>query len=138
MATEFGRIARMVETVETSRTPLQENLDRLGALLARRRSAWWRSSWRCGLVRGLPVIDMSAVRHCAGGGRGPEALPAVVTISLALGVRRMVGATRWSARLPIVETLGSTSVICSDKTGTLTRKRDDGAAALRPATTGSR
>jgi Ca2+-transporting ATPase len=121
MSTEFGRIAQMVETVETSRTPLQENLDRLGASLGKAALVVVALVVVIGLARGLPVIEMFLFGIALAVAVVPEALPAVVTISLALGVRRMVKRNALVRRLPIVETLGSTSVICSDKTGTLTR-----------------
>ena len=121
MSTEFGRIARMVETVEAGRTPLQENLDRLGATLGKGALAVVALVVVIGLVRGLPVIQMFMFGIALAVAVVPEALPAVVTISLAIGVRRMVRRNALVRRLPVVETLGSTSVICSDKTGTLTR-----------------
>ena len=121
MSTEFGRIARMVETVEASRTPLQENLDRLGATLGKAALVVVAVVVIIGLARGLPVIEMLLFGIALAVAVVPEALPAVVTISLAIGVRRMVKRHALVRRLPIVETLGSTSVVCSDKTGTLTR-----------------
>jgi Ca2+-transporting ATPase len=121
MATEFGRIARMVETVEAGRTPLQENLDRLGGTLARAALLVVALVVVIGLARGLPALEMFMFGIALAVAVVPEALPAVVTISLAIGVRRMVRRNALVRRLPIVETLGSTSVICSDKTGTLTR-----------------
>ena len=121
MATEFGHIARLVETVENSRTPLQINLDRLGATLGKAAMGVVALVVVVGLLRGLPVIDMFMFGIALAVAVVPEALPAVVTISLAIGVRRMVKRRALVRRLPIVETLGSTSVICSDKTGTLTK-----------------
>jgi len=121
MSTEFGRIARMVETVEAGRTPLQVNLDRLGATLGKAALAIVAVVVVVGLARGLPVIEMFLFGIALAVAAVPEALPAVVTISLAIGLRRMVKRNALVRRLPIVETLGSTSVICSDKTGTLTR-----------------
>jgi Ca2+-transporting ATPase len=121
MATEFGRIAQMVETVEANRTPLQENLDRLGTALGKAALGVVALVVAIGLGRGLPVIEMFLFGIALAVAVVPEALPAVVTISLAIGVRRMVKRHALVRRLPIVETLGSTSVICSDKTGTLTR-----------------
>ena len=108
-------------SVEVARTPLQENLDRLGAALGKAALAVVALVVVIGLVRGLPVIEMFMFGIALAVAVVPEALPAVVTISLAIGVRRMVKRNALVRRLPIVETLGSTSVICSDKTGTLTR-----------------
>jgi Ca2+-transporting ATPase len=121
MITEFGRIAHMVETVEAGRTPLQENLDRLGATLAKAALVVVVLVVVIGLFRGLPALQMFMFGIALAVAVVPEALPAVVTISLAIGVRRMVKRNALVRRLPIVETLGSTSVICSDKTGTLTK-----------------
>jgi Ca2+-transporting ATPase len=121
MATEFGDIARMVDLVEAGRTPLQENLDRLGATLGKAALGVVALVVILGLVRGLPPIEMFMFGIALAVAVVPEALPAVVTISLAIGVRRMVKRRALVRRLPVVETLGSTSVICSDKTGTLTK-----------------
>jgi len=121
MATEFGRIARMLETVETGRTPLQANLDRLGHLLARAAFVIVALIVALGLFRGQPFVEMLIFGIALAVAVVPEALPAVVTISLALGVQKLVKRRALMRRLPAVETLGSTSVICSDKTGTLTR-----------------
>jgi Ca2+-transporting ATPase len=121
MSTEFGQIARMVDSVDAGRTPLQENLDRLGAALGKAALVIVAIVVMVGLGRGLPVIDMFMFGIALAVAVVPEALPAVVTISLAIGVRRMVKRHALVRRLPIVETLGSTSVICSDKTGTLTK-----------------
>jgi Ca2+-transporting ATPase len=121
MSTEFGHIARMVESVEAGQTPLQENLDRLGATLAKAALVVVALVVVIGLARGLPALEMFIFGIALAVAVVPEALPAVVTISLAIGVRRMVRRNALVRRLPIVETLGSTSIICSDKTGTLTR-----------------
>jgi Ca2+-transporting ATPase len=121
MSTQFGKIARMVESVDAGRTPLQENLDRLGATLGKAAMIVVGIVVLVGLARGLPPIDMFMFGIALAVAVVPEALPAVVTISLAIGVRRMVRRQALVRRLPIVETLGSTSVICSDKTGTLTK-----------------
>ena len=121
MSTEFGHVARLVESVEASRTPLQENLDRLGATLGKAALVVVAIVVAIGLARGLPVIDMFMFGIALAVAVVPEALPAVVTISLAIGVRRMVKRNALVRRLPIVETLGSTSVICTDKTGTVTK-----------------
>jgi P-type Ca2+ transporter type 2C len=121
MNTEFGKIAKMLQTVETSRTPLQENLDKVGNTLARAAFVVVAIIVALGLLRGQPFIEMFIFGIALAVAVVPEALPAVVTISLAIGVQRMVKRHALVRRLPAVETLGSTSVICSDKTGTLTK-----------------
>jgi Ca2+-transporting ATPase len=121
MNTEFGQIARMLETVDTGRTPLQTNLDRVGTVLARATLVVVTIIVALGLLRGQPFIEMLIFGVALAVAVVPEALPAVVTISLAIGVQRMVKRHALMRRLPAVETLGSTSVICSDKTGTLTK-----------------
>jgi Ca2+-transporting ATPase len=121
MATEFGKIAKMLESVEAGRTPLQENLDRVGRSLARAALVIVAIIVAIGLWRGQPFIEMLIFGIALAVAVVPEALPAVVTISLAIGVRRMVKRNALVRRLPAVETLGSMSVICSDKTGTLTK-----------------
>jgi Ca2+-transporting ATPase len=121
MNTEFGKIAQMLQTVESGKTPLQENLDKLGHILARAAIVIVTIIVALGLFRGQPFIDMLIFGIALAVAVVPEALPAVVTISLALGVQRMVKRNALIRRLQAVETLGSTSVICSDKTGTLTK-----------------
>jgi Ca2+-transporting ATPase len=121
MQTEFGRIAELLATVEVGRTPLQQNLDRVGRVLAKVALAVVAVIVTLGLVRGQPLVEMLLFGIALAVAVVPEALPAVVTVSLALGVQRMVKRHALIRRLPAVETLGSTSIICSDKTGTLTR-----------------
>lgn len=121
MATEVGTIATLLETVETGRTPLQQNLDRVGTVLARAAIVLVLLVAGLGLLRGQELVDMLLFGIALAVAVVPEALPAVVTISLAIGVQKMVKRNALLRRLPAVETLGSTSVICSDKTGTLTR-----------------
>jgi len=121
MSTEFGRISGLVQTVRSGRTPLQENLDRLGSVLGKAALAIVAIIVGLGMWRGMPPLDMFIFGIALAVAVVPEALPAVVTISLAIGVRRMVKREALVRRLPVVETLGSTSVVCSDKTGTLTR-----------------
>jgi Ca2+-transporting ATPase len=121
MSTEFGKIARMLEEVDTAKTPLQKNLDRIGKALARAAFVVVFVIVALGLFRGQPFVEMLIFGVALAVAVVPEALPAVVTISLALGVKRMVRRNALIRRLPAVETLGSTSVICSDKTGTLTK-----------------
>jgi Ca2+-transporting ATPase len=121
MATEFGQIAQMLQEVETDKTPLQEHLDHVGRTLARAAFAVVAIIIALGLFRGQPFFEMLIFGVALAVAVVPEALPAVVTISLAIGVKRMIKRNALVRRLPAVETLGSTSVICSDKTGTLTK-----------------
>ena len=121
MQTEFGRIAAMLQAVETEKTPLQKNLDKVGSVLARAALVIVLVIVAFGVFRGQSFIEMLIFGIALAVAVVPEALPAVVTISLALGVQRMVKRHALMRRLPVVETLGSTTVICSDKTGTLTR-----------------
>jgi P-type Ca2+ transporter type 2C len=121
MQTEFGRIAGMLQSIETGKTPLQESLDRVGTLLVRAALAGVAVIVVLGLLRGSPFLEMLVFGIALAVAVVPEALPAVVTISLAIGVQRMVKRHALMRRLPAVETLGCTSVICSDKTGTLTK-----------------
>ncbi len=121
MATEFGKIAQLLQTVETSKTPLQKNLDKVGGALARVAFVIVAIIVAFGLLRGQPFVEMFIFGIALAVAVVPEALPAVVTISLAIGVQRMVKRNALVRRMRAVETLGSTSVICSDKTGTLTK-----------------
>ncbi len=121
MKTEFGKIAELLQTVESSKTPLQENLDKLGHALARAAFVIVSIIAALGLWRGQPFVEVLVFAIALAVAVVPEALPAVVTISLALGVQRLVKRHALMRRLPAVETLGSTSIICSDKTGTLTK-----------------
>ena len=121
MNTEFGRITGMLQDVETGQTPLQENLDRVGKVLARAALVVVSIIVVLGLLRGQDLLEMFIFGIALAVAVVPEALPAVVTISLAIGIQRMVKRNALVRRLPTVETLGSTSVICSDKTGTLTK-----------------
>ena len=121
MRTEFGTIARLLQGVESRRTPLQENLDRVGQVLVRGALAVVALIVLLGILRGQSFWDMVIFGIALAVAVVPEALPAVVTISLALGAQRMVKRNALVRRLSAVETLGSVSVIASDKTGTLTR-----------------
>ncbi|MBI2117395.1 HAD-IC family P-type ATPase, partial [Candidatus Peregrinibacteria bacterium] len=121
MQTEFGKIAALLQSVSEPRTPLQKNLDHVGNILARAALAIVAIIVGAGFLRGQPFLEILIFGVALAVAVVPEALPAVVTISLAIGVQRMVKRHALIRRLPAVETLGSTSVICSDKTGTLTR-----------------
>jgi len=121
MKTQFGEIAQLLQTVESSKTPLQENLDRVGRVLAIGALVVVVLIAALGLLRGQPLLEMVIFAIALAVAVVPEALPAVVTISLAIGVQRMVKRHALIRRLTAVEALGSVSVICSDKTGTLTK-----------------
>ena len=121
METEFGRIATLLQDVETQKTPLQVNLDRVGVSLFKAAVVIVLFIIAVGLLRGRPFIELLLFGIALAVAVVPEALPAVVTISLALGVQRMVRRHALMRYLPAVEALGSTTVICTDKTGTLTR-----------------
>ena len=121
MQTEFGKIAQMLQNVESGRTPLQQNLDKVGTALARVAFVVVALIVALGVLRGQPFVEMLIFGIALAVAVVPEALPAVVTISLAIGVQKMVKRNALIRRLPAVETLGSISVICSDKTGTLTK-----------------
>lgn len=118
---EFGKIASMMGEVESGRTPLQENLDRVGRALAKIAVVVVAMIVALGLWRGQPLLEMLIFGIALAVAVVPEALPAVVTISLAIGVQRLAKRNALIRRLPAVETLGSISIICSDKTGTLTK-----------------
>jgi P-type Ca2+ transporter type 2C len=121
METEFGGIARLLQTVEQAKTPLQLSLDRVGVALARAALVVVLVVMGVGLLRGQPFLEMLLFGTALAVAVVPEALPAVITISLTLAAQRMVKRNALIRRLPATETLGSVSVIASDKTGTLTR-----------------
>ena len=121
MGTEFGGIARMLQTIERGRTPLQRSLDRVGMLLARTALVLVVVVVGLGLLRGEAFLDMLLFGAALAVAVVPEALPAVITISLTLAAQRMVRRQALIRSLPAIETLGSVSVVCSDKTGTLTK-----------------
>ncbi len=121
MDTEIGRIADMIQQYEQEATPLQVKLDQLGKWLGIASLAICALVFVVGVLRGVEFLDMFLIAVSLAIAAVPEGLPAVVTICLALGMREMVRRHALIRRLPAVETLGSASVICSDKTGTLTQ-----------------
>jgi P-type Ca2+ transporter type 2C len=121
METEFGRIAHLLQGIETAKTPLQRNLDRVAGVLARAGLGVVLVVVALGLLRDEPFVDMLLFGTALAVAVVPEALPAVVTISLTLAATRMAKRNALIRRLPATETLGSVTVIGSDKTGTLTK-----------------
>ncbi len=126
MATEVGRIAGMLEAADKEPTPLQQELDRTGKRLSIIMLGICAVVFAAGLA-GAPTFTLNIVLGlflfavALAVAAIPEALPAIVTVGLSLGVRRMAAANAIVRKLPAVETLGAATVICSDKTGTLTR-----------------
>ncbi|MFW6211558.1 MAG: cation-translocating P-type ATPase [Spirochaetota bacterium] len=123
MATELGRIATMIQGVPSEATPLQRRLDQVGKALAVVGVVAAALVFGLGLLRSEPLADMFLTAISVAVAVVPEGLPAVVTISLAIGAQRMLRRNALIRKLPAVETLGSVTVICSDKTGTLTENR---------------
>ncbi|AAM07430.1 TPA: calcium-translocating P-type ATPase, SERCA-type [Methanosarcina acetivorans] len=123
MKTSFGELAGLLGTIERSRTPLQESLDKFGRWIGGATLVIVAFVAVLGVFSGFPPLDMFLWGVALAVAAIPEALPAVVTVGLGLGVRRMVKRHALVRKLPSVETLGATDVICSDKTGTLTQNK---------------
>lgn len=123
MNTEMGHIADMIQNIEEDQTPLQKRLEHLGKLIAIGCLLICAVVAVTGVLRGEDLFVMLLAGISLAVAAVPEGLPAIVTISLALGVQRMLKRNALIRKLPAVETLGCASVICSDKTGTLTENR---------------
>jgi Ca2+-transporting ATPase len=123
MRTELGKVATLIQNVTSEDTPLQMRLGQLGKILAAVGVIAAIMVAVIGLLSGEPPVDMFVTAVSVAVAVVPEGLPAVVTITLAIGAQRMLKRNALIRRLPAVETLGSVTVICSDKTGTLTQNR---------------
>ena len=123
MDTEMGKIANLLDGESDSQTPLQQKLAQLGKYLGILALAACAIIFVVGLANGIPALEIFMTAVSLAVSAIPEGLPAIVTIVLSIGVQRMVKKNALIRRLPAVETLGSASVICSDKTGTLTQNR---------------
>lgn len=123
METEMGKIANMLDNEVGGQTPLQLKLASLGKYLGFMAVAACAIIFAIGIIAGTPVIEIFMIAVSLAVSAIPEGLPAIVTIVLSIGVQRMVKHNAIIRSLPAVETLGSASIICSDKTGTLTQNR---------------
>ncbi len=123
MKTEMGKIANLIQNIEEEKSPLNKKLDSLGKILVAVCLVICALVTIMGIVRGNDITEMFLLGVSLAVAAIPEGLAAIVTVALALGVSRMLKRNALVRKLPAVETLGCTSVICSDKTGTLTQNK---------------
>lgn len=123
MNTQLGRIAELIQSVQSEKTPLQRRMAEVGKVLIVAALAVMAVAFLIGLIVGTPVQEVLLNAVAIAVAVVPEGLPAVVTIALALGAQRMLKRRALIRKLPAVEGLGSVTVICSDKTGTLTENK---------------
>ena len=123
MQTEMGKIANLLDNIEEEKSPLRERLDSLGKILVIVCIVVCIIVTVLGILRGNDITEMFLLGVSLAVAAIPEGLAAIVTVALALGVSRMLKRNALIRKLPAVETLGCTSVICSDKTGTLTQNK---------------
>ena len=123
MKTEMGKIANLLDNIEEDKSPLRERLDSLGKILVVMCIVVCLIVTILGIIRGNDITEMFLLGVSLAVAAIPEGLAAIVTVALALGVGRMLNRNALVRKLPAVETLGCTSVICSDKTGTLTQNK---------------
>lgn len=123
MNTEMGKIADMLQNIDDEKSPLKEKLNSLGKIMVVICLVICLIVTIMGIIRGNSPIDMFLMGVSLAVAAIPEGLPAIVTVALALGVSRMLKRNALVRKLPAVETLGCTSIICSDKTGTLTENK---------------
>lgn len=123
MKTEMGKIAHLLQNIEEEKSPLNQRLDSLGKVLVVICLVICAIVTVMGIIRGNDITEMFLLGVSLAVAAIPEGLAAIVTVALALGVSRMLKRNALVRKLPAVETLGCTSVICSDKTGTLTQNK---------------